>query len=295
VTGLDNIRLFAKRPPWFSEKVRPMLNVGGLVRYPRGAGGIILCNLKFVEPDDAPENPEKKRAILAGVLRNLKAPFAGGRTIIAGANLAYEPMDLSKQANQYRTDRGWFGDRTKTFAELPGGRQTLAGVPFVIHDFPTSPVPTVVMLGGPGVPGNLPEMVRGIPVNRKADALFFLQAARIDRRRDDREVREHKTFELAHYVVTYADGQTATVPIRSEIDVDDYRQKAPTPLPGAQVGWTRRYPDGDLYAVAYVQQWTNPRPLVEVKSVDLVGGDGERRGVPALIAVTVASARGGDQ
>ena len=68
-----------------------MLNVGGLVRYPRGAGGIVLCNLKFLEPDDAPENPEKKRAILAGMLRNLKAPFAGGRTIIAGARLAYAP------------------------------------------------------------------------------------------------------------------------------------------------------------------------------------------------------------
>ncbi len=177
VTGLDNIRLFAKRPPGFSEKVRPMLNVGGLVHYPRGSGGIILCNLKFTEPDDAPENPEKKRAILAGVLRNLKAPFAGGRTIIAGAKLAYEPLDLSKQANQYRTDRGWFGDRAKTFAELPGGRQILAGVPFVIHDFPTSPVPTVIMLGGPDVPGGLPDAVRSIPVNRKADALFFLQAA----------------------------------------------------------------------------------------------------------------------
>ncbi len=60
-----------------------------------------------------------------------------------------------------------------------------------------------------------------------------------------REIREHKAFELAHYIVTYADGQTATVPIRSEIDVDDYRQKAPTPLPGAQIGWTRRYPDSD--------------------------------------------------
>jgi hypothetical protein len=223
------------------------------------------------------------------VLRNLKAPFAGGRTIIAGAKLAYEPLDLSKQANQYRTDRGWFGDRAKTFAELPGGRRTLAGVPFVIHDFPTSPVPTVVMLGGSGVPGGLPDAVRGIPVNRKADALFFLQAARIDRRRDDREVREHKAFELARYVVTYTDGQTATVPIRSEIDVDDYRQRVLTPLPGAQIGWSRRYPDTDLYAVAYVQQWTNPRPGVEVRSIALVYPDGERRGVPALIAVTAAT------
>lgn len=93
--------------------------------------------------------------------------------------------------------------------------------------------------------------------------------------------------------MTYADGQTATVPIRSEIDVDDYRQKASTPLPGAQIGWSRRYPDSDLYAVAYVQQWTNPRPLVEIQSIALSYGDGEHRGVPALIAVTAASANSG--
>jgi hypothetical protein len=178
---------------------------------------------------------------------------------------------------------------------FPGGRRSLAGVPFVIHDFPTSPVPTVVMLGGPGVPDGLPDAVRSIPVNRKADALFFLQAARIDRRRNNKDLQEHKAFELARYIVTYADGQTAAVPIRAEMDIDDYRQKAPTPLPGAQIGWSRRYPNTGLYAVAYVQQWTNPRPLVEVKSIALVYPDLERRGVPALIAVTAASATGGDR
>jgi len=125
--------------------------------------------------------------------------------------------------------------------------------------------------------------------------LFFLQAARIDRQRDDKEVREHKAFELAHYIVTYADGQTAIVPIRAEIDVDDYRQRIPTPLPGAQIGWSRRYPGTDLYAVAYVEQWTNPRPAVEVKSIALVYPDGERRGVPVLIAVTAASSASGER
>ena len=186
ITGLDNIRLFATRPADFAARVRPMLNVGGLVHYPRGKGGIVLCNLKFQDRDDAPGNPEKKRAILAGLLRNLKARFAAGRTIIAGARLAYSPVDLSKQANQFRDERGWFGDKAATFAGLPTGRQTLAGVPFEIYEFPTSPVPTVIMLKGPGVPGSLPDAVAGIPVGRKADALFFLQAARIDRRRSPR-------------------------------------------------------------------------------------------------------------
>ena len=41
----------------------------------------------------------------------------------------------------------------KTFADLPTGRQTFGSVPFEVYDFPTSPVPTAVVLGGPGVPG----------------------------------------------------------------------------------------------------------------------------------------------
>src|SRR6185369_1492628 len=96
-----------------------------------------------------------------------------------------------------------------------------AGVPFQIYDFATSPVPSVVMLGGPRIPNGLPAEVRGIPVNRKADALFFLQAARIDQRRSEQEVRERKRYELARYVATYADGQKAEIPLYSEIDVED--------------------------------------------------------------------------
>ncbi len=101
-----------------------------------------------------------------------------------------------------------------------------------IHEFATSPVPTVVMLGGPGVPNNLNTEVKGIPVNRKADALFFLQAARIDRRRSAQEVQEKKAYEIARYVVHYADGKDESVPILSEIDVDDYRQRSPAPAAG---------------------------------------------------------------
>lgn len=291
VTGLDNIRLLATRPADFASKVRPMLNIGGLVHYPRGAGGIILCNLKFQEHDDAPENPEKKRAILAGLLHNLKARFAGGKTIIPGAWLDYSSVDLSRHANQFRDDRGWFGDRSRTFADLPTGRQTLAGVPFEIYEFRTSPVPSVIMLAGPGVPGGLSDSIRGIPVDRRADALFFLQAARIDVRRTDQEAREQKAFELACYVITYTDGQTVTVPIRSEIDVDDYRQKTPVSLPGAQLAWTRKYPDRDEFATAYVQQWTNPRPDAAIRAVGLAYGNTPRRGVPALIAITAATAK----
>ena len=77
VVGIDNIYLKAKRPAEFYRTVRPMLNVGGLMEYRKGKGGIVLCNLLFKDQEQVPENAGKKLSILATILRNLKAPLAG--------------------------------------------------------------------------------------------------------------------------------------------------------------------------------------------------------------------------
>jgi beta-galactosidase len=289
VVGIDNLRLWAKRPPEFYKRVKPMLNVGGLVEYQNGPGGIVLCNLLFKDAETVPVNAAKKRTILATVLRNLKAPFSGGTAVIAGANLRYEPVDISRQATQFRNEKGWFGDPKFTFAALPTGKQTFAGVPFQVYDFPTSPVPTALMLGAPGLPNNPPMEIRNIPVNRKADALFFLHAARIDQRRSDQEVRDRKQYEMLRYLVTYEDGQTVEIPVYSETDIEDYRQREPKAIPGAQVAWTRPYEGTEWTAVAYAKQWNNPRPNVPIKSLDMLYGK-DRRGVPVLLAVTAATA-----
>jgi beta-galactosidase len=144
------------------------------------------------------------------------------------------------------------------------------------------------MLGGDGVPGNLPDAVRDITINRKADALFFMLAARADRPLADWEKRDRKRAELCRYLIHYADGQTVELPIYLGEDVDSYKQNTPRALPGAQIAWTRPYAGGEYQAVLYVKQWDNPRPGVAIKSVDLTYG-AERRGVPALVALTAAT------
>jgi beta-galactosidase len=58
--------------------------------------------------------------------------------------------------------------------------------------------------------------VKDIPIGKKADALFFLHTARIDQRRNNEEVRDNKKFEMARYIVNYADGQSVTIPIYSK-------------------------------------------------------------------------------
>lgn len=287
--GIDNIWIKVQRSPEFQAKVKPMLNVGGLMAYPRGTGGFVLCNLLFKPSEEVPENTGKKRLILATILHNLKASFAGGKTIIAGAPLRYESVELSKQANAFRNEKGWFGDAKFTFRDLPTGKHVFAGVTFDVYEFATSPVPTILMHGGPGVPGSLPAAIRGIPVNRKADALFFLQAAHLVQRRSAAECKANKKYELARYIVNYADGQTESVPVYAEINVDEYSQKTPLALPGAQIAWTRPYEGTEFSAVAYSMQWTNPRPGIEIKSVDLESGHDQRGGL-ALLAVTTATA-----
>ncbi|MEI6166259.1 MAG: glycoside hydrolase family 2 TIM barrel-domain containing protein [bacterium] len=285
--GIDNIWIKVQRSPEFHATVKPMLNVGGMMQYVKGPGGVVLCNLNFQENEAVPLNKIKKRNVLATVLRNLKASFSGGKTVIVGANLAFTPVDIHTKATTYKDERGWFGNKSRTFAGLPAGVNKMAGVKFSIYEMPTSPVPQVLMLGGNGIPGNLPAQITGIPVNLKADALFFLHTARIGTRLTDKDRREKKAYLMFKYVVTYADGQTAEVPIRSEIDIENYVQKIPATLPGAQTSWILPYEASDEKAVAYTKQWNNPRPEVEIQSVDIIPVD-PTRGIPVLLALTAA-------
>jgi hypothetical protein len=80
------------------------------------------------------------------------------------------------------------------------------------------------------------------------------------------------------------------VPVYAELQVENYRQKSPAAIPGAQIAWTRPYEGTDQFAVAYSVQWTNHRPAMEIKSIDLLSGK-DKAGVPALLAVTAAAAR----
>jgi hypothetical protein len=55
--------LKAQRSPQFYQKVKPMLNIGGMMRYPRGNGNIVLANLLFKENEEVAINASKKRNV----------------------------------------------------------------------------------------------------------------------------------------------------------------------------------------------------------------------------------------
>ena len=73
LVGIDHVAIRVSRPPDFAQRVKPLLNVGALVEYPQGKGGIILCNVNF----ENPANAGSKQKILSVILRNLNAEFAG--------------------------------------------------------------------------------------------------------------------------------------------------------------------------------------------------------------------------
>ena len=85
-----------------------MLNLGGLIKYPRGEGGIIVSQYNLIEQEANPVNYDKKKNVLATILRNLGASFGGKSAAIAGYNLNYAPISLENFANLYLTKaQGW--------------------------------------------------------------------------------------------------------------------------------------------------------------------------------------------
>ena len=288
-TGIDNMWIRVARPADWRQRLRPLLNIGGLVKYPMGKGGLILNQINAKDAEPVPDNLQKKRAIVAALLRNLHAVFSGGKALTT-ANLAFQPIALDEQCNQYLTaDRGWY-DGDRDLSQLPHGEVVLDGVPYVVRDFKTSPLPSCVMLAGPGVRGQMPNEVSGLSIGARADALYFLHTVnRADEWRPSKP--EDAPPVVFQYVVHYADGQTTTVPVLYGRGVDHWISKQPSGLRDASVAWAAPFAGDESgeQGVLYQLQWINPRPDTQVATVDLVyGPDGGRYGVPALIAITAA-------
>ncbi len=304
IVVIDNLWLTVKRPEAYLKRVKPLLNIGGLMRYDEGKGGIVLNQLKLAEREVNPVNAEKKRTIAKTILANLGAVFAGQKTVVAGAQLKYEPVALPvEQCTAYvihDKQPAWWEGPTD-LAGLPVGEQTFAGVRFLLPKFTTSPVPTAFMLRGRGGTVNK-DRIDKLPIRRKADALFFLHThndrgdlrghmqGMKDRRREGQDPGEIPA--VLTYVVRYADGSTVDVPVRWSRDIGNWLQKAPAGLPNASVGWAgpaSPTSSGDSQQpVVWVMQWTNSKPDAEIASIDVVAGD-ERWGSPALFAITAAT------
>lgn len=70
LVGIDNVQIIRELPDWYKDRVFPLVNVGGLIRYPRGNGGFILNQIKLTD-QDTKENISKKQRIVKTILDNI--------------------------------------------------------------------------------------------------------------------------------------------------------------------------------------------------------------------------------
>ena len=310
ITGIENLKILAKRSEQWEEKVRPLLNIGGLVAYNMGEGGILLNQLNIKKRELNPATVKKKQAMVKTILANLGAVVGGAKPVVVGTNLEFRPVDIPDETynayNMHRENPGWFRSRLARNADLSGlpeGENRFEGVLYSVPEFKTSIVPSVIMLRGSGTQVQA-KKVEGIKVGRQADALFFLHTYNKGRgvQRYERALaagnRKKADPEnppvLFRYRVNYADGQGMEVPVRWNEGVSHWLQQNPRPLQQAQVAWIAPVEGHEGWqTTVYSMQWNNPRTDVPIKSIDILPATGrraQRLGAPAVIAITTATA-----
>jgi hypothetical protein len=309
VVGVDNLWIHVERTDEFRDRVVPLLNIGGLVKYPVGPGGVLLNQLRTFGDESVPVNTEKKRTITAALLRNLGAVFGPGGEVApeapeqpaqppaeqeAARVLRYDQIDLGNLCNSLLAggENAWFRSPDgRDMAHFPRGENRFLGVPFTVRDFTTSPLPSCIILGGRTAAGDLDRQVTGIPVGQHADALFFLHTCN---RYADANPQEDPFPAAFRYTIHYEDDGTAVLPVRLGLEVDHWVQTSPRELRRAMLAWTSPFPGDESgeKATVYWTRWDNPKPDVPVVSIDLsYGRYGDRFAMPALLAVTVGRAR----
>ncbi len=296
LVGIDNVQFIRPFPP---DEAVVIDNAGGLVAYRRGEGGTLLNQIKFMDEEPNPKNADKKLNVLGTLLRNMGVGFGGAAVAVPGINVRVHPVDLLDHCTQFLSEQeekaGWFGDRGRDMRRLPVGEQVMADVLYDLVDYATAPVSDCIVLGARGAPEGLPESVEGIEVGRKADVLFFLHTARVrqpirphERARIGARKRPFQRPEILRYVVHYADGRTAEIPVLLGRDIDHWLQEKPKPLSGALIGRTVQVPGvEDRKGVLYSMQVPNPRPGVKIETIDVVLGKNSGRAIPAVLAISL--------
>ena len=320
LVGIDNVQ-FLRTPESIPDEPVCLDNIGGLVAYPRGKGGFFLNQVKFMEEEPRPVNADKKLNIMGTVLRNMGVGSGTSVVPMPGVNVRYEPVSLLDHCNQYlsNTDqrKGWFGEGDQDMSLLPVGERRLQDdVLYHIVDYDTAPVPNCIVLGVWKAPDGLEQEVMGIDVGKKSDLLFFLHTALVHHPLTPNSRESGNLPEIMRYVLHYADGKSVEIPIILEKDIDHWIKTDPTSLPGAQVAATVKVPGlerlrqdqlewrvyqhnarrnldlpevnaEDIRGVLYGMQVKNPRPDVEIESIDVVPGENSRTAVPAVLGITL--------
>ncbi len=132
------------------------------------------------------------------------------------------------------------------------------------------------------------EQVKDIPVNHKAEKLWFLHSACW--------TPGNNRLVVAKYLIHYADSTTETIPIVNGLDVGDWWR--PEPLPHAELAWSGhnlKHSGLGLWSLG----WDNPYPEKSIKSISVIGNLTQTQfillGITAGITDDIAGGAGSDE
>lgn len=240
------------------------------------ASALLLACAGFSSSDEASRKVKIEGDRPSG--RAATQPAAGNVNHEPGNVLGVLPRDrkaerTSIDLTRYYTlslDEDASGALGYTLCVLPRGLQSLGNIKYDLRAI-------VQVSSAEFVACNkvFPKAIKGIQVNLKCHTLSFLHASRWT---------DQEGTQIGKYVIHYADGQTRDVPIVFGVDLRDWR-------PGFDPGAGARGPkiawhglDGKDDVALFEKRWTNPRPDVEIASIDMVSSMTEA--APFLVAVT---------
>ncbi|WPJ95621.1 glycoside hydrolase family 2 TIM barrel-domain containing protein [Coraliomargarita algicola] len=260
-----------------------LVHPGLLVKIPVGAGTLLFDNVLW--PEALGAETDKVTRIVSALAANQGAEV---KTNSDETLYEYSPIDLSQHANMGYYDRvaddgvgGWTdqGDNDMRFFLINhvgkrGGLESgmeieaqnfpaevnLAGRKFWLLDPRETLDHAVISLRGGEHGHQLPEKCEGIVVGKKADTLWFLQAAGW--------TPEEPRAEVARYIIHYSDGTQVVFPIRYGLEISEWWK--PQPLSQAKVAWSGRNLGQSPIGI-YSTPWSNPHPEKEIATIDMIG------------------------
>ena len=188
-------------------------------------------------------------------------------------------LDLRAVANRSYGDKvagdgegGWTDQGENHLRHAPWGVTDCNGVPFDFIRPDQNDDRACVILRSTRQP-YLPDVVRGIAVNLRAEALYFLHAGAWLR----------KGEEAFRYIVHYADGTTNAIPMVADRDFGDWW------IDGRRAGLARsvNYVTGWVNSEGrgfHALRWENPCPDKTIATIDIESACGET--IPIIEAIT---------
>ena len=204
-------------------------------------------------------------------------PFAAPRvTSLTNPGVRFQTLDLKPVANMGWRDEvsgdgkgGWTDQGDNDLRQITVGRRELLGIPFAIVDPAANGGKAVVTLGSKKFPAGPPAAA--VRFGGKARSLYFLHAA------------AWSGGHMATYVVRYADGAAAEIPIRDKHEIMNWWY----PTHGANYRAAIHVPNAQTDDVGLVVfGWDNPQPEKAIREIELKSLNAD--GVVVVAAITAS-------